>query len=84
MNLYKEEIAAYDKVNASGTYTISEFYLNYGQALKSVGRYEDAKVAFNKYSELAPSDPRGKFFSQSIDIVTTDHKSDETISRSVK
>jgi len=79
MNWYKEEQAAYDKVNASGTYSDPEFYLNYGQVLKNNGKYDEAKVAFNKFSELMPTDPRGKFFSESIDIVTEDHKWDEPV-----
>jgi len=45
--------------------------------LKNNGRYDQAKVAFNKYHELMPSDPRGKFFSASIDIVREDHQWDE-------
>ncbi|MDP3461615.1 MAG: OmpA family protein [Bacteroidales bacterium] len=77
MNLYKEQLAAYDKVNAAGTYSKPEFYLNYGQALKNNGKYDQAKVAFNKYHELMPSDPRGKFYSASIDIVREDHQWDE-------
>jgi outer membrane protein OmpA-like peptidoglycan-associated protein/tetratricopeptide (TPR) repeat protein len=79
MNLYKEEQAAYDKVDSAGTYSNPEFYLNYGQVLKNNGRYDKAKIAFDKYTELMPSDPRGKFFSTSIDIVTEDHKTDEPV-----
>ena len=80
MNLSIKEQAAYDKVNAAGTYNKPEFYLNYGQVLKTNGRNDQAKVAFNKYSELMPSDFRGKFFSESIDIVADDHKWDEPVS----
>ncbi len=79
MNWYKQEQAAYDKVNESGIYRNPEFYLNYGQVLKNNGNYAQAKVAFNKFSELMPSDPRGKFFSESIDIVTEDHQWDEPV-----
>jgi tetratricopeptide (TPR) repeat protein len=80
MNLYKEEQAAYDKVNACGVFNKPEFYLNYGQVLKVNGRNDQAKIAFDKYSQLAPSDPRGRFFSESIDIVAKDHQWDEPIS----
>jgi len=79
MNWYKEEQVAYDKVNELGRYSNPEFYLNYGQVLKNNGNYAQAKVAFNKFSEFIPSDPRGKFFSESIDIVTEDHKWDEPV-----
>jgi outer membrane protein OmpA-like peptidoglycan-associated protein/tetratricopeptide (TPR) repeat protein len=80
MNNYKkEEQAADDKVNAAGTYSKPEFYLNYGQVLKTNGKYDQAKVAFDKYTELMPSDPRGAFYSASIAIVAEDHKSDEQI-----
>ena len=79
MNLYAEELVAYDKVNAAGIYSDLLFYLNYGQVLKTNGRNSEAKIAFDKYSELAPSDPRGKFFSKSIDIVAEDHQWDELV-----
>ncbi len=79
MNLYKEQLAAYDKVNAAGTYSKPEFYLKYGEALKNNGKYDQAKVAFDKYNQLMPSDPRGKFYSASIDIVKEDHQWDEQI-----
>jgi outer membrane protein OmpA-like peptidoglycan-associated protein len=79
MNKYREEQAAFDKVNAAGTYSNPEFYMYYGQVLKNNGKYDQAKIAFDKYTALMPSDPRGKFFSESIDIVTADHNSDEAI-----
>jgi outer membrane protein OmpA-like peptidoglycan-associated protein len=79
MNWYKEAKVAYDKVNEAGVYSKPEFYLNYGQILKNNGNYDQAKVAFDKYAELMPSDPKGKFFSASIDTVTEDHKWDEPI-----
>ncbi|HAZ02929.1 MAG: hypothetical protein A2W90_09490 [Bacteroidetes bacterium GWF2_42_66] len=80
MKQYKnEQQAAYDKVNAAGTFSKPEFYLNYGLVLRENGKYNQAKVAFSKYSELMPSDPRGKFFSSSIDIVLDDQKWDEPI-----
>lgn len=80
MNWYKEAKVAYDKVNETGVYSNPEFYLNYGQILKNNGNYDQAKVAFNKYAELKPSDPKGKFFSESIGIVTEDHNWDEPVS----
>ncbi len=79
MNMYKEELAAFDKVNAAGTYNKPEFYLDYGQALKNNGKYQEAKAAFDRYAQLMPNDTRGKFFSNSIDIVNDDHKTDENI-----
>ncbi len=80
MNLHKEEQAAYDKVNAYGVYSKPEFYLNYGQVLRTNGWNEQSTIAFAKYRELVPSDPRGKFFSESIEIVAEDHKWDEPVS----
>ncbi|CAN5312048.1 hypothetical protein BH09BAC5_BH09BAC5_11980 [soil metagenome] len=74
-----QEQAADDKVNSYGTYSKPEFYLHYGQVLKSNGKNTEAKVAFDKYTELVPNDPRGKFYSESIDITTEDHKYDEPI-----
>lgn len=80
MNSYKNlEQAAYDKVNAYGTYKDPIFYLHYGQVLKNNGKNDQAKIAFNKFSELMPNDPRGKFYAESIEIVKRDHQSDEAI-----
>lgn len=79
MNLYREEQEAYEKVNAAGLYSNPVFYLNYGQVLKTNGRNDEAKIAFNKYSALMPSDFRGKFFSESIEIAADDHKWDEPV-----
>lgn len=80
MNSYKkEEQEAYDKVNAAGVYKTPEFYLNYGQVLKNNGHPEKAKIAFDMYAKLVPSDPRGKFFSESIGIVDKDHATDAPV-----
>ncbi len=79
MNLRKEEQTAYDKVQAYGIYTNPDFYLNYGQVLKSNGNNVAAKIAFNKYSQLAPANPTGEFYSKSIDIVASDHHWDEPV-----
>lgn len=75
-----EQQAAFDKVNAAGVYDKPEFYLNYGLVLRENGRYLQSKAAFSKYSELMPNDPRGKFFSDAIDIVLNDQQWDEPIS----
>ncbi len=79
MNSKKQEQVADDKVNSYGPYSKPVFYLNYGQVLKSNGRNEDAEAAFKKYAELVPSDPAGIFYSESIEIVETDHQFDEPI-----
>src|SRR3989339_1922554 len=48
MKQYKnEQQAAYDKVNAAGTFSKPEFYLNYGLVLRENGKYNQAKVAFS-------------------------------------
>lgn len=80
MNLYKEEQEAYDQVNAAGSFSNPLFYLYYGQVLKTNGRNAEAKSAFNTYTALMPSDFRGIFFSESIDIVADDHTWDEPVS----
>lgn len=69
---FEDAVAAYDKVNASGTYSRADFYLNYGLMLKTNERYEDARAAFAKYSTMAPGDARGQIYLASIDIVLDD------------
>lgn len=82
MNQFKKEEAAYNKVNAAGTYHNPEFYISYGQVLKTNGKNQEAKIAFNKHTKLVPNDPRGQLFSASIDTVAADHKYDEPIKMS--
>ncbi len=76
MNNYKDAMYAFDFVNAAGTYSNPEFYLNYGQVLKNNNKYEQAKIAFKKYNELVPNDPRGIFYYNSIDVVYDDRLTD--------
>lgn len=40
-------------------------HLYYADAMKAQGKYEEAIVEYNKYAELAPSDPRGANGSES-------------------
>lgn len=80
MNQYKnEEQEAYDRVNMAGVYSDPEFYVNYGLVLRENGWYRQSRNAFKKYSELRPTDPKGEFFSNAIDIVLNDQKWDEQI-----
>jgi len=79
MNRYKEEQAAYEKVDAMGGYYKPEFYLNYGKVLRNNGKDVQAKSAFDKYTLLMPKDTLGKYFGDAIGIVDEDHKSDEPI-----
>ena len=43
------------------------YKLNYGQALLSNNKYEEALVAFKQYADLVPSDSRGKSFIEMAD-----------------
>ncbi|NTW23918.1 MAG: OmpA family protein [Lentimicrobium sp.] len=60
---FEESAKYYGKAIDSGT-TDTSVYFNYGQALRSMGRYDEAAVQFNKYALLKPSDPRGSLFAQ--------------------
>ncbi len=73
MNRYAEALASYDKVNAAGAFFDPQFYLNYGLILKNNNQYESAKASFRKYDSLVPSDPRGRMYLNSCDIVLEDH-----------
>jgi len=77
-----KEKEAFDQVNSKGNFNKPEFYLYYGQVLRSTGYYAEAKIAFDKYSALVPTDKRGKHFSQSLAIATEDHLWDERITTS--
>ncbi|HTF03402.1 MAG TPA: OmpA family protein [Bacteroidia bacterium] len=79
MNRYSQAKDAYDKVNAAGPYSNSEFYLHYGQVLRSTGNNEEARVAFEKYGQLNPGDSTAQFYIESMEIVQEDHKWDEPI-----
>jgi outer membrane protein OmpA-like peptidoglycan-associated protein/tetratricopeptide (TPR) repeat protein len=69
---FQEAVDAYDKVNAAGSYNRADFYLNYGLMLKTDERYTEAREAFSKYIGMAPSDPRGKLYMNSCDVVIDD------------
>jgi outer membrane protein OmpA-like peptidoglycan-associated protein/tetratricopeptide (TPR) repeat protein len=69
---FQDAVNAYDKVNAYGTYSNPDFYLNYGLVLKTNSRYTDAKQEFMKYDSIAPADPRGRFYASSCDSVLSD------------
>ncbi len=42
-------------------------WLYYGNALKSLGKYDEAKIQFKKYQNLIPADERGKIGEKSCD-----------------
>lgn len=46
----------------AGEGAAAETYFNYGQVLRSLGRYDEAAAQFNHYAALNPADPRGKLF----------------------
>lgn len=41
-----------------------DVYLNYGQVLRSLGKYQEAIVQFEKYMQLNPSDQRAKLYTE--------------------
>ncbi len=43
-------------------------WLYYGNSLKSLGKYEEAKIQFKKYQNLVPSDSRGKAGEKSCEL----------------
>ncbi|MCZ2355197.1 MAG: OmpA family protein [Bacteroidia bacterium] len=45
-----------------------EQYLRYGQTLKMAGKYEEAKIQFEKFAKEASSDPRGQQYIKSCDF----------------
>jgi len=42
-------------------------WLYYGNALKTLGKYDEAKIQFKKYQNLVPADERGKIGEKSCD-----------------
>lgn len=43
--------------------------LNYAQALRSNGKYSEAKSVYQRYTSLAPNDPRGPELAKSMDEI---------------
>lgn len=60
---FEEAAKYYGKAIDSAT-TDTSVYFNYGQALRSLGKYDEAAAQFNKYALLKPSDPRGNLFAK--------------------
>lgn len=79
MDNYREAKLWYDKVNTAGSYNNPEFYMHYGQVLKNNEACAEAKLAFNKYSELKPGDTLGAFYARSCDVIAEDRQWDEKI-----
>jgi outer membrane protein OmpA-like peptidoglycan-associated protein len=46
-------------------------FLHYGEALMMLGRYEEAKTFFKKYTKLQPENERGKLLLENVDKVKT-------------
>lgn len=51
----------YEKAIAT-TQADPEIYINYGQVLRSLGKYEDAIAQFEKYQSINPKDNRAKVY----------------------
>jgi outer membrane protein OmpA-like peptidoglycan-associated protein len=47
----------------------STVVFNYAQALRSNGKYTDAKEQYKRYSTMAPNDPRGASLAKSMDEI---------------
>ncbi|HAH57326.1 MAG TPA: hypothetical protein DCL86_04200, partial [Bacteroidales bacterium] len=60
---FQEAAKWYAKAIENGT-TNNMVWLNYGQALRSMGRYTEAAEQFRKYAQLNPSDPRGELYAK--------------------
>lgn len=60
---FQEAAKWYEKAIEKGT-TNSAVWFNYGQSLRSLGRYNEAAEQFKKYATLNPYDPRGALFAQ--------------------
>lgn len=79
MHKYREAKTAFDKVGSYGTYHNPEFYLNYGRILVNNERFNEAMIAFDKYTSMNGQNMIGEFYSSAIDIAMEDHKWDEPI-----
>lgn len=67
---FEESAKWYGKAIENET-TDATVYLNYGQVLRSLGRYEEASTQFRQYAEMNPDDPRGKLFAQFSNEIKT-------------
>lgn len=67
---FEESAKWYSKAIENET-TDASVYLNYGQALRSLGRYEEASAQFRHYAEINPDDPRGNLFAKFSNEIKT-------------
>ncbi|GAA0564859.1 tetratricopeptide repeat protein [Chitinophaga japonensis] len=56
MNAYEKAAQWYAKATADATHAKAEDWLYYGDALKSLGRYEEAVAQYNKYAQQPGAD----------------------------
>lgn len=60
---FEQSASNYEKAIEKGGVE-KDVYIYYGQVLQGLGEYEKAISQFNKYSELAPGDNRGKLLAE--------------------
>lgn len=60
---YEKAAEWYGKVVESSS-PEAQVYLNYGQSLRSLGQYDEAREQFERYSQLNPTDSRGALYAK--------------------
>ena len=66
---FRDEEAAFSKVDEFGTYSDPNYYLEYARTLRTNGKIPEAKVQLDKYMSLKPGDSKGLFLKNSIVVL---------------
>jgi hypothetical protein len=77
---FRDEEAAFSKVDEFGTYSDPNYYLEYARTLRTNGKIPEAKVQLDKYISLKPGDSKGLFLKNSIELIENDRATDQPIS----
>ncbi len=77
---FKDEEAAFAKVEEFGTYSDPNYYLEYAKSLRTNGKINEALSTVNKFLEIRPEDPQGLKLKKSIELIEADRITDQPIS----
>lgn len=77
---FRDEEAAFAKVDEFGTYSDPNYYLDYAHTLRTNGKISEAKFQLEKYLSIKPEDSKGLLLKNSIELIDNDRATDQPIS----
>jgi tetratricopeptide (TPR) repeat protein len=76
---FKDEEAAFAKVEEYGPYSDPNFHLEYAKSLRTNGKINEALKSLDKFLKLKPEDSQGLLLKKSIERIEADRFTDQPI-----